>query len=81
MLRTIYKGKLVINGGFDAQLGTAAIERGEADLVAFGMLFLANPDLVRRIRNDAGFNAPDYTTLYTPGPEGYIDYPTIDDAV
>jgi len=81
MLRTIYKGKLVINGGFDAQLGAAALAGGEADLVAFGMLFLANPDLVRRFRNGAGFNEPDYATLYTPGPKGYIDYPTIDGAV
>jgi N-ethylmaleimide reductase len=81
MLRTLYKGTLMINGGFDAQLATAAIERREADLVAFGMLFLANPDLVRRFRTGAPLNAPDYATLYTPGPKGYIDYPTIDGAV
>ncbi len=78
MLRSLYKGMLIINGGFDAQLASAALARGEADLVAFGMLFLANPDLVRRFRNGAGFNAPDYATLYTPGPKGYIDYPTLD---
>lgn len=79
MLRTIYRGTLIINGGFDARLATAALARGEADLVAFGMLFLANPDLVRRFREGAPLNAPDYATLYTPGPKGYVDYPTLDD--
>ena len=78
MLRTIYRGTLIINGGFDAQLATAALERGEADLVAFGMLFLANPDLVRRFREGAPLNAPDYATLYTPGPRGYVDYPALE---
>lgn len=78
MLRTIYQGSLIINGGFDAQLATAALARGEADLVAFGMLFLANPDLVRRFREDAPLNTPDYATLYTPGPKGYADYPTLE---
>ncbi|MCU0574242.1 MAG: alkene reductase [Syntrophobacteraceae bacterium] len=78
MLRTIYQGALIINGGFDAQLATAALARGEADLVAFGMLFLANPDLVRRFREGAPLNAPDYATLYTPGPQGYADYPALE---
>jgi len=78
MLRTIYRGTLIINGGFDAQLAAAALARGEADLVAFGMLFLANPDLVRRFREGAPLNTPDYATLYTPGPQGYVDYPTLE---
>ncbi|MCU0588022.1 MAG: alkene reductase [Syntrophobacteraceae bacterium] len=78
MLRKVYGGTLIINGGFDAQLASAAIERGEADLVAFGMPFLANPDLVRRTRQGAPLNAPDYATLYTPGPEGYVDYPSLE---
>ncbi len=78
MLRHVYKGALIINGGFDAQLATAALARGEADLVAFGMLFLANPDLVRRFREGAPLNAPDYATLYTPGPRGYADYPALE---
>lgn len=77
-LRRIFKGALVINGGFDAELASAAIRNGQADLVAFGLPFLANPDLVRRFRTGAPLNAPDYETLYTPGPKGYMDYPLLD---
>jgi N-ethylmaleimide reductase len=76
-LRKMFHGMLIINGGFDAGLGDAALVRGDADLVAFGILFLSNPDLVHRVRNGAPLNAPDYTTLYTPGPKGYIDYPLL----
>ena len=78
MLRNVFKGTLIINGGFDAASAEAALGRGEADLVAFGILFLANPDLVRRFREGAPLNPPDYTTFYTPGPRGYVDYPTLD---
>jgi N-ethylmaleimide reductase len=76
-LRRLYKGTLVICGGFDARLGAAAIRSGEADLVAFGLPFLANPDLVRRFQEGASLNDPDYATLYTPGPKGYTDYPVL----
>ena len=67
----------MICGGFDARLGAAAIRSGEADLVAFGLPFLANPDLVRRFQEGASLNDPDYATLYTPGPKGYTDYPVL----
>jgi N-ethylmaleimide reductase len=76
-LRPMFKGALVICGGFDAQLGAAAIRSGETDLVAFGLPFLANPDLVRRFQEGAPLNGPDYATLYTPGPKGYTDYPAL----
>jgi len=45
--------------------------------VAFGRPFLANPDLVSRLRTDAALNAPDMATFYTPGAKGYTDYPTL----
>ena len=50
---------------------------GKADLVAFGRPFLANPDLVKRMKADAPMNAPDMDTFYTPGAKGYTDYPAL----
>jgi N-ethylmaleimide reductase len=76
-LRRLFEGTLIICGGFNGQLGAAAILNGEADLVAFGLPFLANPDLVRRFQQGASLNEPDFATLYTPGPKGYIDYPAL----
>ena len=52
---------------------------GDADLVSFGVPFLANPDLVERFRADAPLNTPDQTIFYTPGEKGYTDYPTLND--
>ena len=51
---------------------------GVADLTGFGKAFLANPDLVRRFEKKLPLNAPDPSTFFTPGPKGYIDYPTAD---
>jgi N-ethylmaleimide reductase len=75
--RPLYKGTLIINKGFTGETGNKVIEDGDADLVAFGVPFLANPDLVERIRKHAALNAPDMATFYTPGPKGYVDYPTL----
>ena len=52
----------------------------EADAVAFGKLYIANPDLVRRFREGAALNAPRPELFYAPGPEGYTDYPSLDAA-
>ena len=60
----IFDGTVIVNGGYDAQSGNAAIARGEADLVAFGVPFLANPDLPARYRSRAALNAPDQATFY-----------------
>ena len=75
--RPLYKGTLIINKGFTGASGNTVIADGDADLVAFGVPFLANPDLVERIRRQAPLNAPDMATFYTPGPKGYVDYPTL----
>ena len=77
LLRRIFKGPFIINGGYDAPLGARAIDEGEADLVAFGVPFLANPDLVERIRLGTPLNAPDFATFYSGGAKGYTDYPTL----
>lgn len=73
--RPIYKGTLIINRGFNKDTATAVIEAGDADLVAFGVPFIANPDLVNRYELDAPLNQVDQHTFYTPGEKGYTDYP------
>jgi N-ethylmaleimide reductase len=54
------------------------VASGAADLVSFGRPYIANPDLVRRLREDAALAVPDKTTLYGGGARGYTDYPTLD---
>lgn len=66
----------IINTGFDKARGMHAIQAGHADAVAYGVPFLANPDLVARFAVDAKLNEPRPDTFYGRGPEGYTDYPT-----
>jgi N-ethylmaleimide reductase len=77
ILRDIFDGTVMVNGGYDAQSGNAAIARGQTDLVAFGVPFLANPDLPKRYRKEAPLNAPDQTTFYAGEAKGYTDYPVL----
>jgi len=77
VLRRIFKGTLIVNGGFNAETGNAAITDGEADLVAFGVPFLANPDLPARYSRNAPLNTPDQATFYTGDEKGYADYPAL----
>eukprot|EP00026_Physarum_polycephalum_P010801 Phypoly_transcript_10981.p1 GENE.Phypoly_transcript_10981~~Phypoly_transcript_10981.p1 ORF type:complete len:376 (-),score=70.63 Phypoly_transcript_10981:22-1149(-) len=73
--RKVWHGVLLTCGGYDAQSGIDQIETGGSDLVAFGKLFLANPDLVRRLENGYPLNAPDFKTFYSQTEAGYTDYP------
>lgn len=73
--RKIYNGTIIINRGFNKYTATKVLEDGDADLVSFGVPFIANPDLVERFKTDATLNTPDQTTFYTPGEKGYTDYP------
>lgn len=73
-IRTVYQGTLITNGGYNKLLATQALEKNEADAIAFGLAFLANPDLVLRFKKNAPLNRPDFSTLYTPGAKGYTDY-------
>jgi N-ethylmaleimide reductase len=75
--RAHFRGRLIGNMGYDAQEAAAAIRDGKLDAVAFGVPFLANPDLPARLRAKAPLNAPDPATFYTPGAKGYTDYPTL----
>lgn len=72
-----FNGPIILNGGYDAPLGAAAIHGGEAEAIAYGVPFIANPDLVARFQQGAPLNAADQNTFYTHGPEGYIDYPAL----
>ena len=77
LLRRRFKGAYLIGGGLDQQRAEAALADGRADAAVFGGAFLANPDLPERFRQGAPVNTPDPDTFYTPGPEGYIDYPLL----
>lgn len=72
--RSIYQGTLIANGGYDKEKGNNAIATGNADLVSFGTLFLANPDLPERFRLDTELNQPDRSTFYGGDEKGYTDY-------
>ncbi|MBK1718004.1 alkene reductase [Thiocystis violacea] len=76
-LRERFDGPFILAGGFDRTTAETAIAEGRADLVAFGRPFLANPDLVERMRAGAELNAPDVSTFYTPDAKGYTDYPAL----
>ncbi|HZH13913.1 MAG TPA: alkene reductase [Archangium sp.] len=77
LLRKAFQGAFIVNGGYDAQTGEAALSRGEADLVSYGVPFLANPDLVERYRNGAPLNTPDFSTFYSGEEKGFTDYPAL----
>ena len=76
-LRSLFKGPFILAGGFDAASAEAALSEQRADLIAFGRPFLANPDLVERMKTGAALNALDMATFYTPGAKGYTDYPSL----
>jgi N-ethylmaleimide reductase len=77
LLREKFDGTYIVNGGFDLAAANAAIAGGEADLVAFGVPFLANPDLPERFRQGAALNKPDQATFYAGEANGFIDYPEL----
>ncbi|MGH8514748.1 MAG: hypothetical protein ACREV8_12580, partial [Gammaproteobacteria bacterium] len=70
-------GLYLANGGYAYERATAAVRADGADLVSFGRLFLANPDLPERFCRNAPLNTPDPATFYAGGTKGYSDYPTL----
>ena len=76
-LRSAWNGKVVSAGGFTLESGNAALAEGWADARAFGVSFIANPDLPEKFRRNAPLNQPDEATFYASGPEGYTDYPAL----
>lgn len=80
MVRANSATPIIVNNMLTADTGRALIEAGRADAVSFGRAFIANPDLVARLRTSAPLAKPDYTKLYTGEEQGYIDYPAMDAA-
>jgi N-ethylmaleimide reductase len=80
LLRPEFKGTLISTGGYTVASAEHALETGKADLIGFGRLFIANPDLPERIRTGAPLNQPLVETFYTPGEQGYTDYPSLTEA-
>jgi N-ethylmaleimide reductase len=74
-LRASFAGVYIANNGYDLARAHAAVRSGSADLIAFGVPFLANPDLVRRYRENLPLTAADQSTFYAGGETGYTDYP------
>jgi N-ethylmaleimide reductase len=75
-LRKIFKGKIIAAGGFEPETAEAVVEKGDADLVAFGRHFVSNPDLPRRIKLAFPLNPYNRDTFYTFDDRGYTDYPS-----
>jgi N-ethylmaleimide reductase len=76
IIREKYKGTVILSGGFNRDSAEAALASKLGNLVAFGKLYLSNPDLVKRLENNLALNANfDFKTFYTPGEAGYTDYP------
>lgn len=75
--RAIYNGNLITNMGYSREEADTTITNQQADAVAFGVPFIANPDLVERFEQNAELNQANPDTFYTPGPEGYTDYPAL----
>jgi N-ethylmaleimide reductase len=76
-LRNRFEGAYIGNNGYTLELANKVLEANEADLIAFGKLFLANPDLVERLKAGAPLNEPDKATFYGGGAKGYTDYPAL----
>jgi len=77
IIHGIFEGTLILNGGYDYRSANEVIEKGDADLISFGVPFLANPDLPERFRKNAPLNQADVATFYAGEEKGYIDYPKL----
>jgi N-ethylmaleimide reductase len=80
-LRKRFHGTYIANNGYDFDLASRALAANAADLIAFGKPFIANPDLVERLKRGAPLNEPDKATFYGGGAKGYTDYPVLDEAL
>jgi len=80
VLRRLFNGPYIANNGYDLALARQARERNLAELIAFGRLYIANPDLVERLRVGAPLNVPDRATFFGGGAQGYTDYPFLTSA-
>ncbi len=77
-IRKLFNGPLVLNQEYTAQTAADDLASGLADAISFGRPFISNPDLPRRLRDGIALTPDNYKTWYSPGPEGYTDYPVAD---
>ena len=77
IFRSAYQGKFITAGGYDQAMGEKVLEEGLADAVAYGRLYISNPDLAERFKQGAALNPYDRATFYGGDAVGYIDYPTL----
>jgi hypothetical protein len=77
-LKQAFGGPYIANEKFTKESAQQLLDAGEADAVAWGKLFIANPDLVRRFAEEAPLNKPDPATFYARGEAGYTDYPALE---
>lgn len=77
LARRHFRGSLIVNEAFDATSAQRALAEDVGEAVSFGRLFIANPDLVQRFRDQVPLSELDQSTIYSPGPQGYTDYPTM----
>jgi N-ethylmaleimide reductase len=77
LLRPLYAGTFLVNGGFTKESGNAALQSGLADFIVYGNPFIANPDLPARFANNAPLAIADPSVFYSAGPEGYTDWPKL----
>jgi len=78
LARAAFGGPLIVNDSFKREEAIEVVERGDAAAVSFARAYIGNPDLVRRLAQNAPLARFDPGALYTPGPKGYVDYPTLD---
>lgn len=78
ILRPLFRGALILNGGYTRETAEQVLAQGLADAIAFGRLYISNPDLPQRFREGAALTEADPSTFYSGGPRGYIDYPTLE---
>ena len=76
VIKDIFKGAVIANEGLSIDGAKELLEKGSADLVSFGKLYISNPDLVERLKMSVPLAPPDTSTFYSPGSAGYTDYPT-----
>ncbi|TGE16097.1 alkene reductase [Hymenobacter elongatus] len=76
-IRERFTNTLILSGGYDKQRAEQDLQSGKGDLITFGRPFISNPDLVERMQQDAELVQPNPDLFYTPGPEGYTDYPVL----
>jgi len=81
VMRRHYSGRIVINSDYDWLAAQDRVAAGDADAVSIGRLFIANPDLVRRLSHGSPLNEGDASTYYSGGARGYVDYPTLEETL